>query len=55
MWSLFGHRCDPSDVRQGSCPHCGTTWTKVSDLQINISGLKGRDVRDENGERYPLF
>lgn len=55
-WSLLGgHSCDPADVRRGHCPKCGTTWTRRDTPHSTADGLSGRDIRDENGDRYPLF
>lgn len=54
-WSLFrGHYCEPEDVRRGSCP-CGTTWTRRETDHTIADGLSGRDIRNDKGERYPLF
>jgi len=56
-WSLLGgHYCEPDAVRKGSCPVCGTTWSRSTDeWDHTMKGLRGVDIRDENGERYPLF
>jgi hypothetical protein len=55
-WSLFGgHYCDPERVVAGQCPVCGTTWTRQETDHSIADGLSGRDIRDADGERYPLF
>ena len=56
-WSfLRGHYCDPAAVRSGYCSKCKTTWTYTeSNWQLTKSALKGNDVRNEKGERFPLI
>jgi hypothetical protein len=56
-WSLFGgHSCDPADVRRGHCPKCGTSWhLETSEAATTAAALRGHDIRDERGERLPLF
>ena len=56
-WSLLsGHYCDPEYVVAGHCPRCGTEWNKNdSDWDLTKKALRGTDVRNEKGERFPLL
>lgn len=56
-WSLLsGHYCDPEDVVAGYCRVCDTIWNRnESDWDLTKKALKGVDVRNSKGERFPLL
>ena len=53
---MFGHSCDPGDVRRGYCRECGTKWNyNKSNWELTKLALKGVEIRGDDGKRPSLI